>query len=175
MNIRKFPPLFLANAFTAPPEGVIPVAGFAPERYLGTWFEIARLDNSFERGLTHVTATYGQNPDGSLSVLNRGFNAQSGTWKEARGTARFRESADVGSLAVTFFRPFSGGYHIFALDRENYTWAAVSGPSKKYFWILSRTREMPEDIRKRLVAKAQKLGFRMDKLIMTDQSPEAQP
>jgi len=175
MNIRKFPPLFLANAFSAPPEGVIPVAGFEAERYLGTWFEIARLDNIFERGLTRVTATYGQNPDGSMSILNRGFDARSGAWKEARGTARFRKAADVGSLAVTFFRPFSGGYHIFALDRENYTWAAVSGPSRKYLWLLSRTREMPEDIRRQLVARAKKLGFPVDRLLMTDQSPEALP
>ena len=77
---------------TGIPEGIEPVTGFDQERYLGAWYEIARLDHSFERGLSEVTATYSTNPDGSIAVLNRGFDQEEGRWREAEGVARFVDS-----------------------------------------------------------------------------------
>jgi apolipoprotein D and lipocalin family protein len=114
------------------PEGLTPVRGFEPARYLGQWHEVARLDHWFERGLTQATAEYSLRTDGSLDVLNRGFDPGKGRWKEARGVARFCGSPDVGSLKVSFFRPFWGAYHIIALDKERYWYSMVAGPNRSY-------------------------------------------
>jgi len=103
---------------TGVPKGLVPVTGFEADRYLGKWYEVARLDHRFERGLTDVTATYAKQDDGAISVVNRGYSEEDGEWKEIFGTARFRGDPAVGSLKVTFFWPFYGGYHIIALDKE---------------------------------------------------------
>jgi apolipoprotein D and lipocalin family protein len=103
---------------TSVPQGLRPVNDFKPDRYLGTWYEIARLDHSFERGLTQVTAEYSKRDDENIQVVNRGYDAASGKWREAKGVASFVGSPDVASLKVTFFWPFYGGYHVIALDRE---------------------------------------------------------
>jgi apolipoprotein D and lipocalin family protein len=158
---------------TGRPDGVQPVRGFDVARYQGDWFEIMRLDHSFERGLTNVTASYRPRPDGSLAVHNRGFDRAACRWKDAQGRAQFLGARDVASLSVTFFWPFSGGYHVFALDQQNYDWALVSGPSRDYLWLLSRSREMPTDLRDRLVAQARALGFPVDQLITVDHGPPA--
>jgi apolipoprotein D and lipocalin family protein len=156
--------LALLAGCTGVPEGVHPVRGFALERYLGTWYEIARLDHAFERGLTDVTATYTRRDDGGIDVVNRGWDAAKGTWREARGRAYFLDTADVASLRVSFFGPFYGGYHVFALD-PHYRWALVSGPSRDYFWILARTPELPEPLLLELLDKARRAGFATDVLI----------
>lgn len=155
----------LGGCATSPPEGVAPVSGFDAERYLGTWHEIARLDHRFERGLVAVTATYSRNPDGSLKVINRGFKPETCAWKEAEGRAKFTATPDLGQLKVSFFGPFYGGYVVFALDHQDYRWAMVSGPSRDYLWILAREPVLAQDIRDRLVAQAQSLGFATDDLI----------
>jgi apolipoprotein D and lipocalin family protein len=149
---------------TGIPDGVRPVSGFQLDRYLGTWHEIARLDHSFERGLTDVTATYSRRPDGGVDVLNRGFAAAKGEWKEARGRAYFLDSPEVGSLKVSFFGPFYGGYHVFALDPD-YRWALVAGYSHGYLWILARERELPPAVLEDLLAKARTAGFATEALI----------
>lgn len=149
----------------SPPPGVTPVQGFEPERYLGTWYEIARLDHSFERGLERVTAEYSRRDDGGLRVLNRGFDPAKGEWKQAEGRAYFLQSPSVGSLKVSFFGPFYGGYHIQALDREGYRYALVTGPSRDYLWILARTPVLDEAIYAELVAEAARLGFPVQGLI----------
>jgi apolipoprotein D and lipocalin family protein len=164
---RLLPLLLLAAllaACTSAPDGVAPVRGFDAKRYLGTWYEIARLDHSFERGLTDVTATYSRRPDGGVDVLNRGFDAAKGEWKEARGRAYFLDRPEVGSLKVSFFGPFYGGYHVFALDPE-YRWALVAGYSHDYLWILARERELPPAVLEDLLAKARKAGFATEALI----------
>jgi len=153
------------------PDGIEPVRPFDVQRYAGEWFEIMRLDHSFERGLTNVTATYTPNDDGSLGVLNRGFDRAKCRWKEARGRAVFQGAADTASLSVTFFWPFAGGYHVIELDREGYGWALVSGPSRDYLWILARQPDLAPEIRQRLVEKARGLGFPVDALILVDHSP----
>jgi len=149
---------------TGIPEGVRPVTGFQLDRYLGTWYEIARLDHSFERGLTDVSATYSRRPDGGVDVLNRGYDAAKGQWKEARGCAYFLDSPEVGSLKVSFFGPFYGGYHVFALDPD-YRWALVAGYDHDYLWILARERQLPAARLADLLARARKAGFATDTLI----------
>ncbi|MBL0177202.1 MAG: lipocalin family protein [Ignavibacteria bacterium] len=147
------------------PENVQPVRGFDLNRYLGTWYEIARLDHSFERGLEKVTATYSLRDDGGVRVLNKGFKTAKGEWKEAEGKAYFLETPDIGRLKVSFFGPFYGGYNIMELDKERYQYSMVCGPDLSYLWILSRTPVMDKTILQRLVAKAKSLGFETESLI----------
>lgn len=151
------------------PENVKPVDHFNADKYLGKWYEIARLDHSFERGLTKVSASYSMREDGGIRVLNRGYDAQKQQWKEAEGKAYFVNSADQGYLKVSFFGPFYGSYIVFELDHESYQYSLVSGPDKSYLWILSRTPQMNQETQKRLVEKAAALGFDTGKLIFVEQ------
>ncbi len=155
------------TACTGLPDGVESVDTVDPERYLGTWYEIARLDHSFERGLTDVTATYGMREDGGISVLNKGYNAEDGEWSQAEGKAYPLEEGDFSQLKVSFFGPFYGGYNVIALDPE-YRWAMVVGPNRGYLWILAREPNLPEDVLADLVAKAQALEFPTEELIFVE-------
>jgi apolipoprotein D and lipocalin family protein len=161
----------LATGCTGLPAGVEPVKGFELDRYLGTWYEIARLDHPFERGLENITATYGLRDDGGVRVLNRGFDVSAGTWREAEGKAYFIGSPDVGRLKVSFFGPFYGSYNIMALDQEGYRWAMISGPDTDYLWILSRDPVLPEGVLDRLLALAADRGFDTGKLIYVQHKP----
>jgi len=163
--------LVILGGCTSRPDGVEPVSPFDVQRYKGEWFEIMRLDHSFERGLTNVTATYTLRDDGSVGVLNRGFDRKNCRWKEADGRAVFQGDRDTARLSVTFFWPFAGGYHVFALDRQDYGWALISGPSRSYLWILARQPNLSADIRNRLVDQARSLGFPVDELILVDHGP----
>ncbi len=168
--------LLLLAACAGKPEGVEPVRGFDITRYLGTWYEIARLDHSFERGLDRVTATYTAHPDGSVGVLNQGYDRARCRWKEADGRAVFQGERDTASLSVTFFWPFAGGYHVFALDQQDYGWALISGPSRSYLWILARRPDLSVDIRNHLVDQARRLGFPVNDLILVDHAkPDCAP
>lgn len=160
----------LLSACTGMPEGVTPVRGFDVSRYLGTWHEIARLDHSFERGLVAVSAAYSLNPDGSIRVVNRGFDPEKCRWREAVGRAKFMAEPETAHLAVSFFGPFYGGYTVFALSPD-YAWATVSGPSHRYLWILSRSPEMAEDTYRRLVDDARARGFPTDEMIRVQPQP----
>jgi len=147
------------------PENVRPVDDFRLEKYLGKWYEIARLDHSFERGLNRVTAEYSLRDDGGVRVLNRGYSEKEKTWKGAEGKAYFVERPDQGYLKVSFFGPFYGSYIVFELDHQNYQYSLVSGPNKSYFWILARSPGIREDLRNILIQKAATLGFDTRKLI----------
>ena len=153
---------------TSIPDGVTPVKGFQLDRYLGTWYEIARLDHSFERGLSDVTATYQIRTDGGIDVLNKGYDAEKKSWRDAKGRAYFLGSPDTASLKVSFFGPFYGGYHVMALDSE-YRWTMIAGPSHKYFWILARTPTLPQATLNDLLERARKSGFDLEGLIMVSQ------
>ncbi|SHO56355.1 lipocalin family protein [Vibrio quintilis] len=161
--------LFLLSGCTGMPDSVEPVRGFELNRYLGTWYEIARLDHSFERGLEKVTATYQLRDDGGVSVLNKGFSPEKNTWKEAEGRAYFVESADRGYLKVSFFGPFFGSYIVFGLDHEQYQYAFVSGPDTSYLWLLSRSPEVSPEVRQTFVDMSQQLGFDTNQLIWVQQ------
>jgi apolipoprotein D and lipocalin family protein len=167
--------LMLAGC-TGKPDGIDPVRPFDINRYGGEWFEIMRLDHRFERGLSNVTATYTLQRDGSIEVINRGFDREKCQWKDAEGRAVFQGDRDTASLSVTFFWPFAGGYHVFALDQQDYGWALISGPSRKYLWILARQPNLSADVRNRLVDQARSLGFPVDDLILVDHGkPDCSP
>lgn len=151
------------------PKDVQPISGFDLNRYLGEWYEIARLDHSFERGLSQVSATYSVNDDGSVKVINKGFSAEDNEWSEALGKAKFVNQPDEGYLKVSFFGPFYGSYVIFELDKENYEYAFVSGPDLDYLWLLSRNKDLDPKVIERFKDTAKSLGFDTDKLIIVDQ------
>jgi apolipoprotein D and lipocalin family protein len=155
---------------TAVPKGLAPVEGFDIESYLGKWYEIGRLDHTFERNMSNVSATYTVDDSGDIAVVNRGYKADTGEWKSIQGVARPIGNDSTGSLKVSFFGPFYGGYHIIDLDRQNYSYAMVVGPSRSYFWILSRERVMDEELYKELVTKAAAYGIDTKKLIRVEQN-----
>jgi apolipoprotein D and lipocalin family protein len=155
---------------TTPPDGMTAVTPFDVERYAGKWYEIARLDHSFERGLSDVSATYRQQDDGSIEVINRGFDAKREQWRQAVGRALFTGEASRASLKVSFFGPFYGGYHVVALDQEHYRWAMVVGPDRDYLWILARDRQLPAGVREALLDQAAKQGIDVEKLIWVGHS-----
>ncbi len=159
-------------ACTGVPEGVDPVTGFDQDRYLGTWYEIARLDHSFEHGLSEVSATYDVNPDGSIAVLNRGFDQEEGEWREAEGVARFVQSPDIAHLKVSFFGPFYGSYVVFELG-EDYDYAFVSGFNRSYLWFLARTPQISEALRAQFLQRITELRFDPAELIWLDNASEA--
>ncbi len=140
------------------PDGIRPVTGFDVNRYTGHWHEVARIDHSFERGLTQASATYTRNDDDTVKVVNRGYDPVRKQWKEAEGTASFVDDPTRAALKVSFFGPFYGGYNVVALD-ENYQWAMVVGSSTDYLWILSRTSTLPADVREHLLERAQAMGI----------------
>lgn len=164
--------VLLGGCSTSPPAGISAVTPFEVRRYEGKWYEIARLDHHFERGLTDINASYRVQPDGSLRVLNRGFDPADGAWQQAEGRARFTGDSRTGSLEVSFFGPFYGGYHVVALDQANYRWALVMGPSRDYFWILARDKQLPATLREQLVNRARQLGVRTERLIWVSQTRE---
>jgi len=156
--------IMLLSGCTGVPEGLTVVDGFRLERYLGTWYEIARLDNRFEKNLGQVSAEYSLREDGKVKVMNRGYDAEKGEWKSIEGKAVFVGDVTEGALRVSFFGPFYASYNVVALDRENYSWAIVCGHKKSLFWILARTPEMEPALLQQLVAKADSLGFETGKL-----------
>ena len=165
--------MVLGACSTAPPDGITAVTPFDVNRYAGKWYEIARMDHSFERGLSEVSATYRLQPDGSVQVINRGFDSERKDWKEAVGRALFTGDTNRGALKVSFFGPFYGGYNVAAMDPQ-YRWSLVVGPDRGYVWILSRDRQLTPEVREQVLAQARKLGIDVDRLIWVPQTrPDA--
>ena len=150
------------------PEGVRPVEDFTMEKYLGKWYEIARLDHPFERGLSNVTAEYSLRDDGGVKVINRGFKTSNNKWEDAEGKAYFVGDSSIGKLKVSFFGPFYGAYNVIALDKEAYQWSLVVGPDTDYLWILSRTPVLDQAIVEQLLSQAKSHGFNTQELIFVD-------
>ena len=157
--------LGLTACSTSAPDGITAVTPFEINRYVGKWYEIARLDHSFERDMTDVSANYRLQEDGSVEVINRGFDTKRNEWREAVGKAKFTGDSNRASLKVSFFGPFYGGYHVVALDQQGYRWAMVAGPDRDYLWILARDHQLPAGIREQLLTRAGELGFDTKKLI----------
>ncbi len=169
MRITLLAIVLVLTACMGVPDDVKVVDNINANQYLGTWYEIARLDQSFERGLEKISATYAAKDDGGIKVVNRGFNVAKNEWKVAEGKAYFVDppnanKTNTGKLKVSFFGPFYGAYNIIALD-ANYQHVMVCGPDKSYLWILSRTPQLAESIKLDLVAQAKALGFATDQLI----------
>ena len=165
---------FLSACTISPPENIVPVGNFQLDCYLGKWYEIARLDHSFEGGLSDVSARYRLLQNGNVEVINRGYDADKKEWRDATGLAKFIGNPTQGSLKVSFFWPFYGGYHIAALDEQDYSWAIVVGPSREYLWILSRKRTLPFSLRDQLIKKVTQIGIDTNQLIwVTQEHPDA--
>lgn len=160
--------LVVACSSPTPPPGTTVVNNFDAKRYLGKWYEIARLDHSFERGLEQVTATYSTMDDGGIRVINRGFNPDRQVWQQSIGKAYFTGSPSTASLKVSFFGPFYGGYNVIALDKD-YQHALVCGPDKDYLWILSRTPTISPEVKQQMLDTATRQGFPVEKLLWVKQ------
>jgi len=150
------------------PDGVTPVTDFDSQRYVGKWYEIARLDNRFERGLSKVTASYAVRADGGIDVVNRGYKTGEVVPSEAIGKAYSVGAADTAHLKVSFFGPFYASYVVFYLDSD-YQFAFVSGNSRKYLWLLSRTPAIDESVKELFLNQARSLGFDVSKLVWVEQ------
>jgi apolipoprotein D and lipocalin family protein len=155
------------NACSSIPQGATAVSPFEKEKYLGKWYEIARMDFKFEKNLNNTTAEYGVREDGKISVTNKGFNYVTQEWTEAIGKAKFTGDEDVAMLKVSFFGPFYAGYNVIALDKD-YTYALVAGKDVSYLWILSRETTIPESVKADYLKIAQDLGYQTDELIWVE-------
>ncbi|MDE5420462.1 lipocalin family protein [Labilibaculum sp. DW002] len=142
------------------------------ERYLGTWFEIARYDHSFERGLVGVKANYSMRPDGKIKVVNSGYKGNlSGEYSEAIGKAKIPDPLNApGKLKVSFFWIFYGDYFVFDLE-ENYKWVVIGSSTDKYLWILSRKPQMEKEVYNELLDRLKKRGYEVSDLIKVEQKP----
>lgn len=139
------------------------------EKYLGNWYEIARYDHRFERGLVGVSATYSMREDGMIKVLNAGYkNTLDGKLSEAEGKAKIPNPEEPSKLKVSFFWIFYGDYYVMELG-ENYEYAVIGSSSDKYLWILSRTPQMDSDLYQSLLANLTKRGYDVSKLIEVPQ------
>jgi apolipoprotein D and lipocalin family protein len=165
------PPVLFCSSinFKSMPAKELPtVAKVDLNRYFGTWYEIARLPNSFEKGLKCITANYSAGKNGKVTVLNQGRKiSDPAKLSTANGYARVPDPAFPGRLKVTFFWPFAGDYYIIDLDPE-YQYALVGDPSRKYLWVLCRGKEISPEIYSTLLSKASNLGFDTSKMIRVE-------
>lgn len=150
------------------PDTIKPVADFDLNKYSGKWYEIARLDHRFERGLEKVTATYTVSEDGRVRVENQGFSTEDKEWQSAVGKAKFAGAKDVGHLKVSFFGPFYGSYVIFDLDKEDYQYSFVTG-SENMLWLLSRTPSISDELEEKFISMAREAGYNTSELIFVNQ------
>jgi apolipoprotein D and lipocalin family protein len=150
------------------PAQIQPVSQFDANKYVGTWYEIARIDHRFEKGLINTSAQYGLQGDGTVKVTNKGYNPEKQEWKVSDGKAKFLGDSQVGALKVSFFGPFYGGYNVVALD-PNYQTSMVIGQDLDYFWLLSRSKNMPQEQVQQWLQKAQSMGVDLNKVILVKQ------
>ncbi len=159
--------MFLINACSTLPKGAVIVKKFEVNRYLGKWYEIARLDFRYERNMNNTTAQYALNEDGTIQVINRGYDTVKNKWEEATGKAKFAGEPTEARLKVSFFGPFYAPYNVIALDPE-YRYALVAGKNLKYLWILSREKSIPDEIMKNYISIAEGIGYQTSKLIWVE-------
>ncbi|EML1554678.1 TPA: lipocalin family protein [Enterobacter hormaechei] len=160
--------LVVACSSPTPPPGVTVVSNFDAQRFLGTWYEIARMDHQFERGLEKVTASYSARDDGGIQVINRGYNPDRQMWQQSVGQSYFTGASNRAAMKISFIGPFYGGYNVIALDRE-YRHALVCGPDRNYLWLLSRTPTIPAEMKQQMLDIATRQGFDVTKLIWVQQ------
>lgn len=160
----------LLSGCTGLPKGIEPVDNFELGKYLGKWYEIARLDHRYERGLEAVSAEYSLRDDGGVVVKNRGYKGAKSEWKEAIGKAYFKDMLEVGHLKVSFFGPFYGSYVIFELEKSDYQYAFVTSYNRKSLWFLSRTPVVNDELYSRFLTEIEALGFDSSELIRVDQA-----
>ena len=157
---------FLSSCASIPKNATL-VQNFNVDKYLGSWYEIARFEFRFEKDMNNVMAQYSLNERNNVTVLNSGYKYKKEEWESAQGVAKFRGDKDRAALKVSFFGPFYSGYNVIALD-EDYKYALVAGKSLKYLWILSREKSIPEDIKTAYLKIAQDVGYDTSKLIWVE-------
>ena len=150
------------------PNDIMVVDNFDIKSYAGKWYEIARFDFKHEKDMDSVTAEYSLNDDGTIKVLNKGFNTVQNEWKESEGKAEFLSDKSKGALKVSFFGPFYSGYNVVAME-PNYKNALVMGENKDYIWFLSREKEMPVEVKNKFLKIARDAGYDLDRLVWTKQ------
>ncbi|KEY18891.1 lipocalin family protein [Kaistella antarctica] len=158
---------FLSSCAVGIPKGATAVQNFDSQKYLGKWYEIARFDFRFERGLNNVTATYSMKDNGNIKVDNKGYNFEKKKWSESIGEAQFVDNYNVARLKVSFFKPIWAGYNVIDMD-ENYKYALVAGNNLDYLWILSREKTIPQEYKERFLEKAESIGYDTSKLIWVE-------
>jgi apolipoprotein D and lipocalin family protein len=143
------------------------------QKYLGTWYEIARYDHFFERGLVGVTANYSLREDGLIKVTNSGFkNSLDGKLSQAIGKAKIPDPVnEPAKLKVSFFLFFYADYFVMELDKD-YQWAVIGSNTDKYLWILSRTPQIPDQLYNELLQKLKKRGYDVSSLIKVVQKKQ---
>ena len=142
---------------------------FDLNRYLGKWYEVARYDHAFERGLVGTTAEYSLREDGKIRVLNSGYlDTLDGSYQESIGKAKPNSNGKPGQLQVSFFGPFYGNYYILDLAPD-YSYSVVGSSSPKYLWILSRTPHLSAEVQSNILSNLQKRGYDTTKLIWVEQ------
>jgi apolipoprotein D and lipocalin family protein len=161
----------LFSSCASVPQSGKPIHNFEVDRYLGTWYEIARFDLSFERNLDNTAAQYSFDKKGNIMVVNSGHNVKTGQWKSAKGTAKFRGDKNRAALKVSFFGPFYADYNVIALD-EKYQYALVAGSSTDYLWILAREKTIPSEVKQDFLTKATEAGFNTSQLIWVTQDKD---
>lgn len=159
--------IIMLGSCSSIPEGAVPVKPFIIRKYLGKWYEIARMDFRFERDLNNTTAEYSLNGDGTLRVDNRGFNYKTMEWKQAVGRAKFAGDSNEARLRVSFFWPFYSGYNVIGLDGD-YKYALIAGKNLDYLWILSRETELPDSIKQKYLKIAEDLGYKTSSLVWVE-------
>ncbi len=187
---------FYLNACTGTPDNIQAITHFSMDDYLGSWYEVARLDHGFERGLEQVSATYSVRDDGGIRVLNRGYDAEDKAWQQAEGRAYLMAENNIGHLKVSFFGPFYGSYIIFELGHDvpsqlekpltdaspittvelsqaddEHAYAFVSGHNTDYLWLLARRPQVSDQLKQHFIEQANRLGFASDELIWVKQTP----
>ena len=172
-NLKILVPLSILIAIsqscTFIPKKITAITNFDSDKYLGKWYEIARFDFKYEKNLNNVTAQYSLNDNGTIKVLNSGYDYKKGSWKSSTGKAKFTKAKTIAELKVSFFGPFYAGYNVIALA-DDYKYALVAGGKMKYLWILSRTPTIPDEVKNDFVNKANSLGYDTSKLIWVEHS-----
>jgi apolipoprotein D and lipocalin family protein len=160
--------LTLLNACRSSPYQKLALKNFEPDRYLGQWYEIARFDFKYEKDLKNVTAHYSRRDDGKIKVLNKGYNYVKQEWTQAEGKAKFAGSPSEAALKVSFFGPFYAEYNVVMMQPD-YEAALILGESKKYMWLLSRNKTLPEETKQAFLSFARAQGFPVENLVWTEQ------
>ena len=155
---------FMLFSCSTIPKGITAIHPFNKNDYLGKWYEIARLDFKFERNLDNTTAEYSINTNGTIKVVNKGYNTKTNKWESATGKAKFVRDESVAMLKVSFFGPFYSGYNVIAIDKD-YKYALIAGKNLKYLWFLSRETTLPEEVKKNYLELAQSFGYKTNALV----------
>ncbi len=164
----------LLNSCAYIPKNAKPIEGFNQGRYLGKWYEIARIDHRFEKNMNNVTAQYSLNENGTIKVFNSGYDYVEKENKSATGTAKFRGDTNTAALKVSFFGPFYSGYNVIAIDKD-YKYALVAGESLDYLWILSRNPAIPDDVKQDYLKKATAIGYDTSRLLWVEHGKGSNP